>query len=92
MTEHQTADFDLHPRDGWFSAVCTCGHTDGAFPDAETMVDALMEHVRLATVRELSELKPSAALTTALRNWINSYADDGEAEEALSRAAQELDG
>jgi hypothetical protein len=29
---HQTADFDLHPESGWFSAVCTCGYTDGPSP------------------------------------------------------------
>jgi hypothetical protein len=52
MTEklHQTADFDLHPAEGWYSAQCTCGFTEGPFPDAETMVDALMEHAYHAGV------------------------------------------
>jgi hypothetical protein len=50
MTAHQTADFDSHPgRGGWFSARCTCGFTEGPFPDLETMVDALMEHAALAS-------------------------------------------
>jgi len=45
---HQTADFDLRPDGGWYTATCTCGHTEGPFPDPETMVDALMDHAYFA--------------------------------------------
>jgi hypothetical protein len=51
VTYHQTAEFDIRPADGWFTATCTCGWTEGPFPDAETTVDALMEHAYEAGVR-----------------------------------------
>lgn len=58
MSVHQTANFDLRPGDGWFTAECECGWTMGPFPDAETMVDALMDHAADAATAEA--LKPIA--------------------------------
>ena len=30
--------------DGWYKPVCSCGKKVGAYPDAETACDALMQH------------------------------------------------
>jgi hypothetical protein len=65
---HQTADFDLHPRDGWYSAQCTCGFTEGPFPDIETMVDALMEHAFHAAYDEMRDLTQKMVSGVTIEN------------------------
>lgn len=46
MTSHFTDGFEARPASGWHHARCTCGWTEGPFPDAETMVDALRAALR----------------------------------------------
>jgi hypothetical protein len=76
MTLHQTADFDLHPATGWFAAVCTCGYTEGPFPDPETMVDALMWHAETESAAPL--LRDAVnRLIVQVRRW--AIAKYGEA-------------
>lgn len=55
---HMTANFDLHPDDGWFRAECSCGWEQGPFPDAETMVDALMDHAYAAGLASTNREAP----------------------------------
>lgn len=56
MKVHMTDDVDWRPADGWYTARCSCGWSDGPFPDVETMVDALMDHAAAAAMAD----RPSA--------------------------------
>jgi len=49
MKDRETHDSEsgtLEPdADGWYHARCTCGWRFEPLPDAETVLDALMDHV-----------------------------------------------
>jgi hypothetical protein len=40
----ESGSLDEREADGFYTARCICGWSDGPFPDFETMVDALMDH------------------------------------------------
>ena len=42
---HLSVDF-YENDEGWWEPKCECGWTFGVVPDAETAVDALMQHAR----------------------------------------------
>jgi hypothetical protein len=88
---HQTADFDLHPGDGWYSAQCTCGFTEGPFPDVETMVDALMEHAAIAVgaTSLLRELVEFCETRGAVRGGLGPVSK-GDLDALLARARKVL--
>jgi hypothetical protein len=44
VSAHYTVTGSFNDEGGWWEAVCECGENLGAFPDAETACDALMQH------------------------------------------------
>jgi len=56
-------------EDGWWRARCSCGYGPaGPFPDAETMVDDLMQHAREMGYMQAKDDASKGGTTTARRD------------------------
>jgi hypothetical protein len=76
---HMTSDFRTRPDDdGWFRGHCECDWEGGPYPDAETLVDALMAHAydaALATPASPAPLERTDHFATADADFIRQNPD-----------------